>query len=190
MKKILSILLTLGVFAGTASANDDMPNAIAGVAVVKSGTTFKLYYKGIEQNDVKVSIHNESGEIVYTETIKKAAGFVRPYNFSKLPEGKYTIEIADNSGIQLESIMYRTATIENLAHLHKVAGSQRYVLSLPGKMAGDVSIKIFDADSEMIYNKKEYIAGDFARMYNLEKFNGRFQFEITDTKGDTITLSY
>jgi hypothetical protein len=122
--------------------------------------------------------------------IRKSTGFVRPYNFSKLPEGKYTIEIEDNSGTQLESVMYRRAGVDRLAHLQKVAGSQRYVLSLPGKASGEVSIRIFDANSALIYNKSEYIAGDFAKMYNLEKFEGRFMFEITDTSGNATTISY
>jgi hypothetical protein len=64
------------------------------------------------------------------------------------------------------------------------------VLSLPGKASGEVSIRIFDANSALIYNKSEYIAGDFAKMYNLEKFEGRFMFEITDTSGNATTISY
>jgi hypothetical protein len=191
MKKILSVFLMIGVVAGTASANDnEMPNATSGVAVVSDGATFRLYYRGTDKNNVKISIRNEEDDIVYSEVIRKSTGFVRPYNFSKLPEGKYTIEIEDNSGTQLESVMYRRAGVDRLAHLQKVAGSQRYVLSLPGKASGEVSIRIFDANSALIYNKSEYIAGDFAKMYNLEKFEGRFMFEITDTSGNATTISY
>ena len=191
MKKILSIFSMVVVFAGAVLANDnEIPNATSGVAVVKDGATFKLYYRGTDKNDVKISIHDENDNIVYSEVIKKSTGFVRPYNFSKLPEGKYTIEIADNSGTQLESVMYRRAQLDRIAHLQKVAGSQRYVLSLPKKSSGDINIRIFDANSSLIYEKNEHIAGDFAKMYNLEKFEGKFLFEITDGSGRATTISY
>jgi hypothetical protein len=157
---------------------------------VKDGATFKLYYRGTDKNDVKISIRDENDNIVYSEVIKKSTGFVRPYNFSKLPEGKYTIEIADNSGTQLESFMYRRAEMDKIAHLQKVAGSQRYVLSMPKRASGNVSIRIFDVNSMLIYERSEHIAGDFAKMYNLEKFEGRFLFEVTDASGNATTISY
>ena len=88
MKKTLSVLVVLMVISSVVFARRaDNPGAAAGMAVVKNGTTFKLYYKGTQQMDVKVSILDATNKIVFTEVLRKVEGFVRPYNFSNLPEG-------------------------------------------------------------------------------------------------------
>jgi hypothetical protein len=73
MKKTLSILAALTIFSTSLFANNiDNPNAATGMAIMKNGTTVKLFYKGTKQADVKVSIYNAANTLVYSETIKNA----------------------------------------------------------------------------------------------------------------------
>jgi len=192
MKKILSVLVVLMVVSSVVFARRmENPSTANGVAVVKSGTTFKLYYKSEQQSDVKVSILNSSNKVVFSEVLKKVGGFVRPYNFSNLPEGDYSIEIADKNGRQVERINYQNSSTEKLAHLLKISGSEgKYLLTLSNKEANDITVRIYDDSNNIIYNQTEEIDGDFAKLYNLEKFSGKFTFEITDGKGITKSLSY
>jgi len=192
MKKTLSVLVVLMVVSSVVFARRmDNPGAAASMAVVKNGTTFKLYYKGTERMDVKVSILDAADKIVFTEVLKKVDGFVRPYNFSNLREGEYSIVIADKNGRQIEKVSYQKGKIERLAHLLKVSGSEgKYLLTVSNKEPGSISVKIYDAANNIIYNQKEEVNGDFARIYNLEKVSGQFTFEITDGNGVTKSLSY
>ncbi len=75
---------------------------------MKNGSTFKLFYKGAQQSDVKVLILNDENQIVYSEKIKNTDGFARPYNFSNLPEGHYSIQIKDNAGIRTETVNHHS----------------------------------------------------------------------------------
>src|SRR5579864_5552739 len=99
MKKIslllASVLLCTLVFA----RGIDGPIKGSSVAVTnaKGSTLFKLYYKSENAGRVKITIEDEKGNTVFSETMKNADGFVRPYNFQELPEGQYTIAVEDES---------------------------------------------------------------------------------------------
>ena len=192
MKKILSVLVVLMVISSVVFARRmDNPGTATGIAVVKSGTTFKVYYKSEQQTDVKVSILDSSDKVVFTEVLKKVEGFVRPYNFSNLPEGDYSIEIADKNGRQVEKVNHQNGSVEKLAHLLRVSGSEgKYLLTVSNKEADDITVKIYDDSNNIIYSHTEEIKGDFAKLYNLEKFSGNFTFEITDRNGITKSLTY
>src|SRR5688572_11120670 len=109
MNKFLTILVMLTVVCSSVVANNiDNPKATTGMAVVKSGSIFKVYYRGLKRADVKVRILNEEGKAVHKETLKNIESFVRPYNFSTLREGNYTIELETEDGKQFTSIEYAT----------------------------------------------------------------------------------
>jgi hypothetical protein len=187
MKKTLSVLAVLMVVSSVVFARRlDNPGATPSAAVVKFGTTFKLYYKGSQQADVKVSILDAGNRVVFSETIKDVDGFVRPYNFSHLPEGDYTIKISDKNGRMIEKINYRQEKSEAFAHLLKVAGTNaKYLLTVASKEQSDVTIRIYDDSNNVIYNKRETVSNDFAKIYNLEGIAGEFTFEVTDASGTT-----
>ena len=187
MKKTLSVLAVLMVVSSVVFARRlDNPGTAPSAAVVKIGTTFKLYYKGSQQADVKVSILDAGNHLVFSETIKDVEGFVRPYNFSHLPEGDYTIKISDKNGRMIEKVTYKQEKSEAYAHLLKVAGTNaKYLLTVASKEQGDVTIRIYDNSNNVIYNKKETVSSDFAKIYNLEGIAGEFTFEVTDASGTT-----
>jgi hypothetical protein len=187
MKKTLSVLLVLMVFSSVVFARRlDNPGATPSAAVVKTGSTFKLYYKGSQQADVKVSILDAGNHLVFSETIKDVEGFVRPYNFENLPEGDYTIKISDKNGRQIEKISYKQEKSEALSHLLKVAGTDaKYLLTVANRGESDVTVRIYDNANKMIYSQKEKVSSDFAKVYNLEGIGGEFIFEVTDATGTT-----
>ena len=53
--------------------------------------TYKLTYQGDETGKVTVSILDENNRTVFTEVLRDVTSFVRPYNFSELAEGQYSI---------------------------------------------------------------------------------------------------
>ena len=65
-------MLLILISATFANASD---NPSSSMAVLKHGSTIKLLYKGIEQNDVKVLILNDENQIVFSEKIKSTDWF-------------------------------------------------------------------------------------------------------------------
>lgn len=191
MKKTLSILAALTIFSTALFANNiDNPNAATGMAIMKNGTTVKLFYKGTKQADVKVSIYNAANTLVYSETIKNVDGFVRPYNFTNLEEGEYSIELLGENGRQVERVIYKLGKVEKLANVMHVTGeANKYILSVANKGQDVLTIKIYGDKGVLLYSKTENVDGDFAQVYNLDKYNGGVTFEVSDSKGVTKSLS-
>lgn len=190
MKKTLSILVML-MAAGSLAFASGSPGTEARIAVVKNGATFKLYYNGSQQKDVSVSIRDASDRIVFKEVIQEVGGFVRPYNFSHLTEGDYTIEIKDNNGLRTEKIRYEKNDETKFANIFKVNGSERkYLLMISNRASSSFMINILDGSDNIIYSQMEEINGDFAKVYNLEKYFGKVRFEITDDNGNLKSISY
>jgi hypothetical protein len=192
MKKFLTILFVLTAVCGGVQANEiDNPKAASGMAVMKSGSVIKLFYKGTVSGDVKVSIYSEKGEKVFTETIRDIENFVRPYNFSTLPEGAYTIELKGADGRQLQKVNYSSGKIEKLMNLMHLAGSEnKYVLTVANKGNDKLKVRIYDEKDNLLYDETEAIQGDFAKIYNLNTVSGKCLFEVTDQNGVTKSLTY
>jgi hypothetical protein len=191
MKKMSLIFLMLIAVSSVVSANGvEGPKPSSGVAVMKVGSTFKVFYKGVKMGNVKIAILNSQGKVVFSEILRKVDNFIRPYNFSLLGEGKYTIEVSDNEGKQIEEVVYKKGNIEKLARLARLDNSNKYVLSYSNKGNNAITVKIYDSAQNLIYTAQEEISGDFAKIYNVNHAQGRLTFEVTDKNGTRTTLNY
>jgi len=193
MKKI-SLLLT-GVLLCTllsARGTDESANTTSSVAITNaSGSSlFKLYYKSIKQGSVKISIADEKGVAVFTETLRKVDGFMRPYNFDGLSEGQYTIQIEDESGKTVEKVNYRSGKLETLIHVQKLSSEEnKYLLRIASSKIENVFINIYDANGTLVHNEIQSISGDFAQVYDLRNVKS-FTIEVTDKDGLLKSVTY
>jgi hypothetical protein len=95
MKKF-NLLLAGVLFCTVVFAHGTIePTASTSVAVthVDGSSLYKVYYAAYMQGNVKVSIMDQSGKIVFNERVRKTDGFIRPYNFKNMQAGTYTIEV-------------------------------------------------------------------------------------------------
>jgi flagellar hook assembly protein FlgD len=190
MKKNLliavGVLLCTGVFAG------GIKDPVTGLAIInKTGTsTYKVFYKNSESSNVKISIIDSNNKVVFKEKLSNVEGFVRPYNFSELAEGEYTLQIEDNSGIRKEQVSYRSGRVKNLFNVVRLAETNKYLVTAPGKWAETVTVKIYNQDGEILHNESSNSAEAFARVYKLEKVSGSVTFEITDSTGASKILTF
>lgn len=194
MKKILSItsivLFSTAMFAG---GHDESPKSSSGIAVmhgVEKGL-FKVYYKAAETNNVKVSILNAANKEVFSETIKKVDGFVRPYNFEKLAEGEYTIRIEDGNQVQLEKVNYNSGEVEKLVQLRKMTSEEgKFLLTASGQGREQIVVNIYNDEQKIIYTETTAIESTYAQVYNLSKVKGDVSFEIVHANGKTEKLEF
>jgi hypothetical protein len=164
------------------------------MAVLKNGATVKLFYKGTEQTNVKVLILNDLNKIVFSEKIKNTDGFVRPYNFSSLPDGNYSIQLIDNAGSQIKEVSYTRERVaesksEKVMHVTQLDGSSnKFVLSVPNVGDDEITVTIYNEENAILYTAKENIVGNFAKIYNLKNYQGKVTFVVTDSKGQSVTM--
>ena len=106
MKKILALVI-VAIAVGQANATHVDPKTPVGISVLKSGNICKLFYRAEQRGDVHVSIYDENGNTVFSEVIRKTDNFMRPYNFSTLPHGTYTIALSDGQRTRSEKVEHR-----------------------------------------------------------------------------------
>jgi len=191
MKKISLLLAGVLLCTLVFARGIDAPIKGSSVAVTNNigSTLYKVYYKSERLGTVKVSIMDEKGYTLFDETMNKVDGFLRPYNFEGLPEGQYTVKVEDEGGKTVEKINYHLGRVEKLIHVQKLAGENKYVLSIVSPKPEDVFIYIFDDQDNLIYNEIQSIKGEFAQVYNLKDIKS-FSIEVTDKWGLVKKVTY
>ena len=188
MKKI-SMLLT-GVLFSTAMFAGGAVNEASKVSVKKENeNTFNLTYKTEKPTNVNVSIVNGDGQTIFSESIKNTEGFMRPYNFTGLEKGIYTIEISDEFGERTELVDFRTVKTEKLINVKRIAEGDKFLFTAAGNGEEEITINIYDASNTLIHTDTKLTEGNFGQVYNLGKLGESVKFEITSQYG-TKTVRY
>lgn len=193
MKKINLVVaaLMLGTMA-FANGPIETTSGTSTVAVtnVAGSSVFKLYYKALNSGRVKVSILDATQSAVYSETITKTDGFARPYNFSSLSEGEYTIVVEDASGKMEEKIKIDKTKSEKLVNVIKVAGEDsKYLLTVASKKSDAISVKIFDNEGKLLLDQGYDVKNEFAKLFNLRNIKS-FTIQVSDDDGIVKSISY
>jgi len=150
---------------------------------------FKVVYKSEAVTRVQVSIRNNKNEVVFSESFNKMRRFTRPYNFQNLPEGEYTIEVKDRTGIKVEKVNYSLGIVNSLIKVTKLGDQPKYLLSVTNKGINIINVSVYDdAGDQLIYNA-HIVEGDFAVVYNLVKA-GSYTFVVTDKDGRSNTIEF
>lgn len=188
MKKILSLVIVL-IAIGQVNANGVNPESPVGMSVIQHGSIVKVFYQGEERGKVEVTILNEKGDVVYKEEMNRIENFMRPYNFSRLPEGEYRIELRNEQGLLFETVTHSKAREKRIAYLTRLDKKQnKYMLAVLNDGHDALTIKIYDKYSRLLYKDIQNIEGDFAKVYNLNQVSGEHVFEIIDMDGNVIRL--
>ncbi len=179
------ILFVAGTFAAQA--------APLKLAVISDATTgvYKLVYRAAEAGKVKVSILNSAQEIIFTETLSSVQSFVRPYNFSNLTQGEYTIVVEDKNGKTEEHVSYYFKKVESNVDVTKIANeSRKYLLSVENKETDLIDVKIIDKSNNVLHQQSMTVTGKFSVIYNLTSVQGDVTFEVTGSNGAVKTFNY
>ena len=186
MKKVFSVLMIV-LIAGSAVFAKEKPEANA--TVTRNGSKYNVFYKRNEQADVKITIYDSSGKLIFQERLNKVNGFLRPYDFSNLAEGCYAIEINDGSSVVRKSVTYQHETHPLLSKLAPVAGTKnKYLLTVSNKEKQTLTVRIYDDQNDLQYSEETEVDGDFGKVYTLNRFNGNVWFEVVDSKGNMSVL--
>lgn len=193
MKKALSIFVVLMLFSSVMFAGgigEDPKNpAKTGLAVIKQGSTFKLFFKCKESDKVKVTIYNKDNKTVFKETLYRTDGFMRPYNLDKLGEGDYRVVVTDENCEHTNVFHHYAEKSKSLIGVIQLSDSpEKFVLTIGKKSAPEViGVKIYNDKNEIVYEQLEHVSGDFAKLYNLREGDS-YRFEITDSNGTTSII--
>lgn len=159
--------------------------ASVSVSSEKDGV-FSIQYKNSEKNNVRVSILNDKKEIIFTEEFRNVTSFKRPYNFSQLAEGEYTIVIEDKNGKQTEKISYQLNKVVSYVHVAQVPNKEnKYWLNIANNGTEVLSVRIFAEDGTALHEQTLEVTGTLSTVFDLTKIknNKVVTFEVVDGSG-------
>ncbi len=184
MKK--SIILAVLAVAVNASvfASDNLDNAkgAAKVEVTSSSraNVYNLVYNNAKSGIVTVTIKDKNDNVVFKDEILNTKGFIRPYNFSGMPEGSYSVTVTDASGKTELSVAYNTTVINAVRKAEiKPLENNKYQLRLIGNTADAVEVTVYDQFGSAVHSEVLTQKGSFIRTYDLSKLKvSNLTFEV------------
>lgn len=191
MKTKSVFFAALLVTVATMTATGKNEPGMTGMAVVatKGSEVVKVIYRGENSGKVKIAIYDASKERVFSETKNSTDGFILPLNFSGLQSGEYTIEVTDATGTKTEKINYQPMAAPSNFHVSKL-NEGKFLLSIAGTANEDITIKIYDGNTNLVYYSNKNVTGNFAELYSIEEYSGVCTFEVSNGKGNTRVFTF
>jgi hypothetical protein len=189
--KSLYVAALMILAAAFTAVGKDEPAAL-GLAVVpvKGSEVFRVIYRSENPGKVKLSVYNAASEVVFTESMASAGGFIRPLNFSGLAFGDYTIELTDAAGKKTEKVSYQPvkAATTNV-HVAKLNQPNKFLLSVANNGKETITVKIFDKANNLVHVSSKEVNGDFAQLFSVKDLEG-VTFEISNNAGALKTVRF
>lgn len=120
------------------------------------------------------------------------SSFVRPFNFSQLTEGEYTVVLEDKNGKQSEKISYTVNHVTSFVSVSPVANQDgKYRLNVYNNGSENVDVRIFTQEGLLIHDQVLNVNGNYALIYNLQQVaSPAFTFEVTTSNGNVKTVKF
>jgi hypothetical protein len=183
-KSVLLVALVAMSVSTVLASSEPLSSKV--VVLNQESGIYKVIYESAKAGRVTLTISDKTGNVVFKEGIRTVNGFIRPVNFKGMDEGVYTIAIADESGEQIQTVNYQNDSAVKSAHIAKIAEDGKYLLAVASTGAGQINVRIFDGDNNLVHNQNVTVNGDFGLVYNLKQVAGTPSFEVTDSTGNSL----
>ena len=198
MKRLTLAVATMLVAAtafATEGVKDKDANKKVGI-MSNEPEHIKLVYLDQEKGQVKVSLKNESGEVIHKTTINNKEGFAQPYDMEQLPGGDYTFDITNPDGTTFS----KTVTIVKpsnepnfAANVLNVNDGKKFRLAVVNKdeRALPTTIKVYNQTGDVIHEESVNNLYGFRKIYDLSSVAAnQFTFEIKNASGTRYLNAY
>lgn len=179
MKKLFTLLFVAGIAAGATAQTGES-------VMIRKTDESKMAISFLEtpKSTVFVKISDADNHLVYRDRIGSSEAFSKKYDLSALPEGSYSVEVSDNTGL------ISSSTVENFieekpvvySRVSKVA-KNTYRLLVSKLDQKDVEIMIFDGGN-LIHTEKVENPQGMHKIFTIEQpSSGGISFKVKTSSG-------
>ncbi|MEQ9304472.1 MAG: DUF3244 domain-containing protein [Marinoscillum sp.] len=168
MKHLLALLIVFG--ATMVYAVDSAYFATTCRITAEEEKMYKVMFHAAKQETVTIQIYDQQKELVYTEKLK-SSGFVKKFDLTYLPKGKYQLEVKSEGYLFQEDF-----EIGSITGFHfDFTTVQNKSISLVGSHAQgkDVMLYILDDAQDVIYQESIDNTQQVHKKYNFNKLNSQ-----------------
>lgn len=179
MKKLFTLLFAAGIAAGATAQTGES------VTIRKTDESkMAISFPETPKSTVFVKISDADNHLVYRDRIGSSEAFSKKYDLSALPEGSYSIEVSDNTGL------ISSSTIENFTEEKPVVYSRvskvknnTYRLLVSKLDQKDVEIMIFDGGN-LIHTEKVENPQGMHKIFTIEQPSSEgISFKVKTSSG-------
>jgi len=168
MKTLSSIIIILCTVATSFGATR------VSVKETSKANVYNIQYQSTKKGKVVVTILDSDNTTLFTEVICDLYSFVRPYNFSSLPEGEYTIAIKDENGVQTQKINNSFDKLYSYTYIAALPDTQnKYWLNIFNNGTEKVAVRILSEQGTTLFEESVTVTGSYQMVYNLDKIKGK-----------------
>ena len=179
--KIAAVAL-LSVATFSLNAADPGDKELKVQVLAKADQTFKVIYEAEEKAAVAVTIYDANKQRIFSDIITNTDGFSKPYNFSNLPEGKYTFEIESNGvkSTEIVSNLKKESRPAMKAFVIPLKESGKFQLMVMSNNMSPVTISILDNNNKVLHKESVDSPETFGKVYDLSDVeNGEARFVVS-----------
>lgn len=166
------------VIVSSAFALATTPGSKVAVLNQANSGVYKVIYEGVTAGKVTLKIYDNNSNVIFSETKKGLSKFILPLNFKGLEQGEYSIEVADETGAQIQKVNYTTTEAVVAAksiHITKLQDG-KYLMSAATE--GNINVQIFDGNDNLVHNENLVVNGKLGMVYNLKNVQGQPTFLV------------
>ncbi len=147
---------------------------------------YKLVYPVRNTEVVFVKIYNQNNQLVYSEKIKNKDGFTRPYDISKLPDGKYKFIMKSSNGSIMRDILHKFEKNDLNVSIVGTGTEDSYKLIVRGVSPNPVYVDIYTDKKGLVFEDTIDSGKNFSRVYTFQKKTDNLTFVVTQ-KNNSVT---
>jgi len=165
---LTALLVTFGTFAMASNGTANGPNSKEKVEVVtKEQGLYNLVYKTASSGKYKVSIFNENGRNVYSESFASEMSFTKLFNFSQMEYGTYTMVVTNGASERFTQKIEHKPVNHLKVDLSPLDEKGKCNLAVQGSHKKSVRVVILDQNDKQLYNELIDVKSDFSRSFDL-----------------------
>lgn len=192
LKKVaLLILAVVLTSAGTVSANDadesDIQVSVRHFKHAQRKALITITNLAEDQRAV-LRIKNKRGDVLHREVINQKEVYARRYDFSKLPNGEYTVEVRTSEGVIKEAFALKSGKANPLYFKPAIQLEPDLIkVAFMNRISSPVSLKLYDHSGRVLYEESVPSQGKFAKSLDTSRLRaGLYSLSIL---GDNYVYS-
>jgi len=188
MKKVKNLTMAVLITAlstGMVTAQDlsevfESDNGRTNIRLEESAfAKYKLVYPVRSAGIVYVKIYDQDNQLVFSDRIKNKDGFMRPYDFSNLPDGNYKFMIQSDGGQIVTDIVHKLHQYDLDISVADTADKDAYQLLVTGVKKDPVYVSIYDKKDHLVYEDVVNVGKNFTRIYAFPELADDLTFVVT-----------
>ncbi|MEM9829408.1 MAG: hypothetical protein AAF944_02155 [Bacteroidota bacterium] len=132
----------------------------------------------IDQATLRIKDH--VGRVLYREVLNGEDAYMKKYDFSRLPDGEYVVEVRTKNGITEEAFSLNEGASEAVYFKPAIkVEPQKVSVIFQNQISSSVSLKLFDERGRVLYEEVVPSQEKFAKGLNLSKLSrGQYSLAI------------